>query len=50
MYGCAGSRVILTERAQERGEHVMAIFHSLKNALDPQGILNPGKLFLPRKE
>jgi D-lactate dehydrogenase (cytochrome) len=31
---------------QEHGVEAMAVMRSLKTALDPQGILNPGKIFL----
>ncbi|HUN44683.1 MAG TPA: FAD-linked oxidase C-terminal domain-containing protein [Acetobacteraceae bacterium] len=32
--------------AQEHGEEALAVMRSVKQALDPRGILNPGKIFL----
>jgi D-lactate dehydrogenase (cytochrome) len=31
---------------QEHGEEALAVMRSVKTALDPTGILNPGKIFL----
>ena len=31
---------------QEHGAEALAVMHSVKQALDPRGILNPGKIFL----
>ena len=38
-----GKREFLT---QEHGEDALAVMRSVKQALDPRGILNPGKIFL----
>jgi hypothetical protein len=38
-----GKREILE---QEHGSEALAVMRSVKQALDPRGILNPGKIFL----
>ena len=47
---CSGEHGVgLTKReflVQEHGAEVMAVMRSLKTALDPHDILNPGKIFL----
>jgi D-lactate dehydrogenase (cytochrome) len=35
-----------TKLIEEYGGDVVGLMHSIKTAWDPQGILNPGKIFL----
>jgi D-lactate dehydrogenase (cytochrome) len=35
-----------TKLVEEYGADAVALMHAIKNAWDPQGILNPGKIFL----
>jgi D-lactate dehydrogenase (cytochrome) len=35
-----------TKLVQEYGADVVGMMRAIKNAWDPQGILNPGKIFL----
>lgn len=35
---------------KNQGGHTMAVMRRIKSALDPQGIMNPGKIFISEQE